>query len=141
MSMLAALVSGLVFGLGLVVSDMIDPSRVLGFLDIASGAWDPTLAFVMAGAIPPMAVAWRIAKSRKASLLGTPLPGRPSGGPDRRLLAGAAIFGLGWGLSGFCPGPAIAALGVGGWPTWLFGAALFAGFAAVHLAGKQRGNV
>ncbi|SDZ72941.1 DUF6691 family protein [Rubrimonas cliftonensis] len=121
--------SGALFGLGLLVSDMIDPARVLAFLDVAGGAWDPTLAFVMGGALIPMAVAWRVAAARARPAFGDRFPGPPSGGIDARLLGGAALFGAGWGLVGFCPGPALSALLVGGWPVAVFVAAMLAGMA------------
>jgi uncharacterized membrane protein YedE/YeeE len=129
MRVLVALTSGLLFGLGLVLSDMIDPARVLGFLDVAGGAWDPTLAFVMGGALIPMALAWRLAARHARPLWGAAFPARP-GGLDGRLLGGAALFGAGWGLVGFCPGPALAALTLGGWPVWVFVAAMALGMVA-----------
>lgn len=129
MRIAVALMSGLLFGLGLAVSDMIDPARVLGFLDVAGGAWDPTLAFVMGGALIPMAAAWRLAAARGAPAYGESFPAKP-GPVDGRLLAGAALFGAGWGLVGFCPGPALAALTLGGWPVWAFVAAMAVGMVA-----------
>jgi hypothetical protein len=129
MRILVSLLAGLLFGLGLAVSDMIDPARVRAFLDLASGAWDPTLAFVMGGAMIPMILAWQVARRQSAPACGTSFPGRPAGGVDARLLGGAALFGLGWGLVGFCPGPAVSAIGLGGWPVWLFVAAMAAGMA------------
>ena len=129
MRILVSLVAGLLFGLGLAVSDMIDPGRVRAFLDLASGAWDPTLAFVMGGAMIPMILAWQVARRQSAPVCGAAFPGRPSAGIDARLLGGAALFGLGWGLVGFCPGPAVSAIGLGGWPVWLFVAAMAAGMA------------
>lgn len=102
---------GLLFGAGLLISGMTDPARVIGFLDVA-GAWNPSLAFVMGGAIAVSLPAFARARARPTSLLGTPI-----GLPDRRrridrpLLAGAALFGVGWGLSGICPGPALVLLG------------------------------
>jgi len=121
------LAAGALFGLGLVISDMIDPARVLAFLDVAGGAWDPTLAFVMGGALVPMALAWRIAARRAAPSHGAAFPAPPAGAVDARLLGGAALFGAGWGLVGFCPGPALAALLLGGWPTLVFVGAMLAG--------------
>lgn len=137
MRIVIALMSGALFGLGLMVSDMIDPERVLGFLDVAGGAWDPTLAFVMGGALVPMAIAWRVAAARARPAFGQTFPAPPSGGIDRRLLGGAALFGAGWGLVGFCPGPALAALTLGGWPVALFVAAMLAGM-ALHGAATRR---
>lgn len=137
MRALAALVSGALFGLGLIVSDMVNPARVLGFLDlgaIASGGWDPTLAFVLAGALAPMALAWRLAAGRAAPVSGGSFPGRPAAGIDTRLMAGAALFGLGWGLVGFCPGPALTALGTGSAEAAVFTAAMVAGMYAHRLA-------
>ena len=136
MRALVALVSGALFGLGLIVSDMVNPARVLGFLDlgaIPSGGWDPTLAFVMAGALVPMALAWRLTAARAAPVCGGTFPGRP-GGIDRRLIGGAAVFGLGWGLVGFCPGPALTALGTGRMEALIFTAAMVAGMYAHRLA-------
>jgi len=121
-----ALLVGLIFGAGLALSDMINPARVQAFLDIA-GAWDPTLAFVMGGAIIPSAIAYAI--SRRIS---RPLLGREFFIPENRrldppLLLGAAMFGIGWGLVGFCPGPAISGLVLGYWQPWLFVATMLAG--------------
>lgn len=125
MRVLVSLVSGLIFGTGLVISDMINPARVLAFLDLFGGQWDPTLAFVMGGALLPMAFAWWLT-GRGQPLFGELYPGRPSG-IDVRLLGGASLFGLGWGLVGFCPGPALSAAGIGGWPVWLFLGAMVLG--------------
>ncbi len=121
-----ALASGALFGLGLVVSDMVNPARVLGFLDLAGG-WDPTLAFVMGGALIPMALAWRVAATRPAPVCGTAFPAPPAGMIDGRLIAGAAVFGLGWGLVGFCPGPALAATGTGSLGAFIFTVAMTVG--------------
>ena len=126
MRVLVALASGALFGLGLIVSDMVNPARVLSFLDLA-GAWDPTLAFVMGGALVPMAVAWRIAAARPAPVCGASFPGPPAARLDPRLLGGAVLFGAGWGLVGFCPGPALTALGTGNAPALVFTAAMLAG--------------
>lgn len=123
---LPALIVGLIFGAGLALSDMINPARVQAFLDIA-GPWDPTLAFVMGGAIIPSAIAYAI--SRRMS---RPLLGREFFIPENRrleppLFLGAAMFGIGWGLVGFCPGPAISGLVLGYWQPWLFVAAMLIG--------------
>ncbi len=126
----AALLSGALFGLGLIVSDMVNPARVLGFLDfaaISTGTWDPTLAFVMAGALAPMALAWRLSARRAEPICGGAFPGPSSGEVNGRLFSGAAIFGAGWGLVGFCPGPALAALGSGSAEAVVFTAAMLAG--------------
>lgn len=123
-----ALAAGLLFGLGLAVSDMVNPHKVLGFLDIL-GAWDPSLAGVMATAIPVTALIYRLAASRPASLTGAPIPPPPARPVDRRLVAGALVFGAGWGMVGFCPGPAIAALVLDA-RVWIFVAAMMAGMLA-----------
>lgn len=141
MRALVALAAGALFGLGLIVSDMVNPARVLGFLDfvgIATGDWDPTLAFVLGGALLPMALAWRLAGRRAAEgaapVCGGDFPARPAGDVNRRLLGGAALFGAGWGLVGFCPGPALAALGTGRVEALLFVAAMIAGMVGHRLA-------
>ena len=109
MGVLAALTSGTIFGFGLALSQMIDPAKVLGFLDIA-GAWDPTLAFVMAGAVAVTMISFRFVLKRDLPVWGDRffLPTRSD--LDARLLGGAAVFGVGWGLVGYCPGPALASL-------------------------------
>ncbi|MFV0302770.1 MAG: DUF6691 family protein [Paracoccus sp. (in: a-proteobacteria)] len=123
-----AALSGALFGAGLLVSGMTRPEKVQGWLDVL-GSWDPTLGFVLAGAILPMAIAWRIAARRTASLSGQAFPPPPAQRLDARLIAGSALFGLGWGLSGLCPGPSMATLGIGGAPFWAFFAAMIAGMA------------
>lgn len=128
MRILVSLLSGLLFGLGLTVSDMIDPARVLAFLQVAGGAWDPTLAFVMGGALVPMAIAWAVRRRLSAPACGGSFPDPASTNIDARLLAGSALFGAGWGLVGFCPGPALAALTQGGMPVLIFVAAMLVGF-------------
>ncbi|HIV71666.1 MAG TPA: YeeE/YedE family protein [Candidatus Aquabacterium excrementipullorum] len=113
MPLLTALLAGLVFGLGLLVSGMADPAKVLGFLDLA-GAWDPSLAFVMGGAIAVALPAFTLARKRRNALLtGEPMQLPTATRIDKRLLGGALLFGIGWGLAGFCPGPALVALGMG----------------------------
>jgi len=104
-----ALVSGMLFGLGLAISGMIDPRKVLGFLDLF-GAWDPSLIGVMGAAIPVTFLFYRISGRQTASWTGRPFPPPPALPIDRRLIAGAVIFGIGWGLAGLCPGPALEAL-------------------------------
>lgn len=126
MRRLTAGLAGGLFGLGLYVSDMVNPARVLAFLDVA-GDWDPTLAFVMAGALIPMSVAWRVAAARGRALSGAAMPGPPSGGIDARLIGGAALFGVGWGLVGLCPGPALAILGLTDARGLVFAASMVAG--------------
>ena len=122
-----SLLAGLIFGLGLIVSGMANPAKVLGFLDLA-GAWDPSLAFVMAGAIAVAAFAFALAKKRTVSFLGAAmrLPGS-SRDIDRRLVFGSVLFGVGWGVAGFCPGPGLVALGMGEIKALVFVAAMLAG--------------
>lgn len=122
---MAALVGGL-FGFGLMISGMTDTEKVRGFLDIF-GAWDPTLMFVMGGAIIPMAIAWTIASHRHAPALGGRFPSHSKAGISRPLVIGSVLFGIGWGLAGLCPGPAMASLGFGGAGVWIFSVAMLAG--------------
>ena len=138
MRALVSLAAGGVFGLGLVVSDMIDPARVRAFLDVAGGAWDPTLAFVMAGALLVMGVAWRVAAGRARPSYGEDFPPPTAGEIDLRLICGAALFGVGWGLVGFCPGPALAALAVGGMQVSVFVVAMLIGM-MLHARLASRG--
>ena len=107
--LLAAVAAGAIFGAGLALSGMADPQRVRAFLDLF-GAWDPTLAFVMGGALAPMAIAWAIQRRLTRPLLADAFDLPPTRGIDGPLAAGAVIFGIGWGISGLCPGPAIAGL-------------------------------
>ena len=107
-----ALVSGLLFGLGLILSGMANPAKVLGFLDLA-GAWDPSLALVMGGAIAIGSIAFAIAKKRHLSYLGLSMQIPTNRAIDQRLALGSIVFGIGWGLAGICPGPAIVLLGAG----------------------------
>ncbi|CAI8792260.1 Sulf_transp domain-containing protein [Pseudomonas sp. IT-P253] len=104
--------AGLIFGIGLLVSGMTNPAKVLGFLDVA-GAWDPSLAFVMAGAIAVAAVGFKVARKRTRSLLGLPMNLPTARHIDRRLVIGSMLFGVGWGLAGICPGPSLILLGSG----------------------------
>ena len=121
MPILTALLAGLVFGLGLILSGMANPEKVLGFLDLA-GAWDPSLALVMVGAIAVGLVAFAVARHRTTSYLGLPLKLPTARHIDRRLVGGGLLFGIGWGIAGFCPGPALVALGM-----WELKAAVFVG--------------
>lgn len=122
----AALSSGVLFGAGLALSDMVNPARVLAFLDLA-GAWDPTLAFVMGGAIIPAALSYVATRKMRKPLLGERFHIPENRVVDRQLMLGAALFGAGWGLAGFCPGPAVAAVVFGLWQPWVFIAAMLAG--------------
>lgn len=126
---LVALAAGLLFGLGLTVSGMINPAKVLNFLDLA-GHWDPSLAFVMAGAIPVAAIGFALARRRAAPLYAAGFSGPTKTQVDAPLVSGAILFGIGWGLVGYCPGPALASLGFGNWRTLLFVAAMLVGMGA-----------
>lgn len=121
-----ALLSGVLFGAGLAVSGMADPARVRAFLDVM-GRWDPTLAFVMAGAMLPMVVAWRIKARLDRPLVGDGFHVPSTSKIDGKLVGGAALFGVGWGIAGLCPGPAIADLAVRPLPAALFVAAMLSG--------------
>jgi uncharacterized membrane protein YedE/YeeE len=120
------LLVGFLFGAGLALSSMINPARVLGFLDVA-GAWDPTLAFVMASALVPSAAAYAISRQMSRPVMAEEFCIPRTRGLEARLVAGAALFGIGWGLVGLCPGPAIANLAFGKWQVWLFIVALVVG--------------
>ena len=120
------LVAGALFGAGLAVSGMADPQRVRGFLDLF-GAWDATLAFVMGGALIPMAIAWRLQKRMLAPMAAERFILPPARDLDPRLVGGAALFGIGWGVAGLCPGPAIAGLAIAPVPAAIFVAAMLAG--------------
>ena len=126
MTIFASWVAGVIFGLGLIVSGMADPAKVLGFLDLA-GAWDPSLAFVMAGAIAVGAVAFAVARERTVSFLGVEMNLPTTRRIDRRLVAGSLMFGIGWGVAGFCPGPGLVALGMGEIKALVFVVAMLAG--------------
>ena len=128
--LLPALASGALFGAGLTVSGMTEPARVRGFLDVF-GRWDPTLVFVIGGAVIVMAIAWRIQSRMKSPLFGEKfsLPDRRDF--DGRLIAGSALFGIGWGIAGLCPGPAVASLALSPLSVLPFVLAMLAGM-AVH---------
>lgn len=128
MSKLTAFLAGLIFGLGLLLADMANPAKVLGFLDLA-GAWDPSLALVMAGAIAVALLPFTLAKKRQQSLLGLPMQLPNKREIDRRLIGGSLLFGIGWGIAGICPGPAVAILLTGHWQVLLFMAAMLIGMA------------
>jgi uncharacterized membrane protein YedE/YeeE len=127
--------AGLLFGLGLILAGMTDPGKVQGFLDLA-GLWDPSLMFVMGGAILVGIGAFALARRRTTAFLGGAmhLPARRD--IDRRLVIGSLVFGAGWGLAGFCPGPALVALGAGHWQALLFTVAMLAGM-AIHEVATQ----
>jgi uncharacterized membrane protein YedE/YeeE len=137
MQILMALITGLLFGLGLILSGMTNPAKVTGFLDLA-GHWDPSLAFVMGGAIGVGLVAFRLAGKRTSSLLGAPMRLPAAGLIDRRLVLGSLAFGVGWGLAGYCPGPALASLASGGSKPLIFAAAMLAGMAIFEVLERAR---
>ncbi len=126
MHVIASLLAGLVFGIGLIVSGMANPAKVLGFLDLA-GAWDPSLALVMMGAIAIGTAAFFIARKRAVSLLGAAMRLPASRDIDRRLIGGGLLFGIGWGIAGICPGPGVVVLGMGEVKGLVFVAAMLAG--------------
>jgi uncharacterized membrane protein YedE/YeeE len=129
---LSAFASGLLFGLGLIVSQMVNPAKVLGFLDVF-GDWDPSLAFVMGGAVAVSALGYRFARRRGAPVLAPRLEIPTRRDLDPRLIGGAALFGIGWGLVGLCPGPALTALTFGPWQVVVFVAAMIAGMALFRI--------
>ncbi len=131
---------GLLFGIGLILSGMTDPGKVIGFLDLA-GAWDPSLALVMGGAIVVGVFAFGLAKKRSTTFLGGALHLPGSRDIDKRLLAGSLLFGAGWGLAGFCPGPAMVSLGGGEPKAAVFVLAMLAGMAIFEWSeGRVHGN-
>ncbi|AXF03383.1 MULTISPECIES: YeeE/YedE family protein [Paraburkholderia] len=132
-----ALLAGLLFGVGLMVSGMANPAKVLGFLDLA-GRWDPSLAFVMAGAIAVGSLAFFAARRRDRSYLGLPMQLPVSTAITLRLVLGSAAFGIGWGLAGFCPGPALVALGAGYPKAVGFVAAMVAGMVVFELIERTK---
>ena len=134
--MIVALLAGTLFGVGLAVSGMVNPQKVIGFLDVA-GDWDPTLMFVMGGALLVTIPAFRLILKRPRPILadGFSLPTKSD--LDGRLLGGAALFGVGWGLSGFCPGPAVVAMVTGLLPVFAFVAAMVGGM-AIHMGVFER---
>ncbi|MBC8722940.1 YeeE/YedE family protein [Paraburkholderia sp. 31.1] len=137
MATVVSFVCGLLFGFGLLLSGMANPAKVLGFLDFA-GRWDPSLAFVMIGAVAVAAIGFAIAKRRGKSLLGLPMQIPASTRVTRRLMVGSLAFGVGWGIAGFCPGPALVALGLGSVKAWVFVAAMIAGMAVFESLERRR---
>ena len=127
MRLLSAFLIGLVFGCGILIAGMANPAKVLNFFDVA-GTWDPSLAFVMAGALAVTAVGYRLVLARPAPLLATRFEVPTRRDLDARLIGGAATFGIGWGIAGFCPGGALPALGTGRTEVVLFVAALLTDF-------------
>ncbi|HEX2939653.1 MAG TPA: YeeE/YedE family protein [Rhodopila sp.] len=134
--LILALIAGALFGLGLTISQMINPAKVLGFLDFA-GNWDPSLALVLISAVAVAAIGFACARRRATPLLDSRFVGPSATHLDRRLLAGATLFGIGWGLIGYCPGPALASLSVGGLGSGIFVIAMLAGMAAFSWLDRQ----
>lgn len=126
MRKLTAFAAGLIFGMGLLLAGMADPAKVLGFLDMF-GRWDPSLGLVMAGAIAVAIVPMQWARRQQRSLLGTPMQLPLKRRPDRRLVGGSLLFGIGWGIAGICPAPALSLLLAGYWQAFLFVLAMLSG--------------
>lgn len=137
MGLLVNGIIGLIFGLGLVVSGMSNPAKVLNFLDLA-GTWDPSLAFVMGGAVIVTFVGYRIVWQRKAPIFDTKFHVPTRTDIDKRLIVGPALFGIGWGLAGFCPGPALTAIGLGAPGTLIFVPSMLAGMWIARLLAERR---
>jgi len=137
MKLLCSLFSGLLFGLGLIVSGMSNPAKVLGFLDLA-GAWDPSLALVMGGAIIVAMPAFWLARRRQRAILGDAMQLPTNRKLDRRLVLGSLAFGLGWGIAGFCPGPALVSLLAWQTKAWIFATAMLAGMALFAWLERRR---
>ncbi|AZL69555.1 MULTISPECIES: DUF6691 family protein [Pseudomonas] len=133
-----AFLAGLVFGFGLLLGGMTNPAKVLAFLDVA-GVWDPSLALVMAGAIAVAAAPLNWARTRKQSLLGAPMQLPVKRTLDARLIGGSLVFGVGWGIAGFCPGPAVALLSTGRWQVLVFVVAMLVGMYLFAKLESRRG--
>ena len=137
MNRLTEFLVGLLFGLGLILSGMTDPGKIIGFLDIF-GAWDPSLAFVMMGAIAVGFVAFALAKKRTTTILGGALRLPTASHIDKRLIIGSTVFGVGWGLAGFCPGPALVSMASGQIQALWFVSAMVAGMLAFEALERTR---
>ena len=135
MPLLLILISGMLFGAGVTLSGMVNPAKVLNFMDVF-GAWDPTLILVMGGALATTFLGYRMTFGRGTPLFAESFASPAANAVDARLLAGAALFGLGWGLSGFCPGPALASLIFGHAESWIFVVAMAGGMLAVRALGN-----
>lgn len=129
---LTSLLAGLVFGFGLILSGMANPAKVLGFLDLF-GRWDPSLGLVMGGAVAVASVAFFLARKRTVSLLGATMKLPKATHIDRRLVGGGLLFGMGWGIAGFCPGPALVALGMGEGKAVVFVLAMLVGMGVFEI--------
>ena len=140
MLVLTSLLAGLVFGLGLLVSGMANPAKVIGFLDLA-GDWDPSLGLVMAGAIAVGIIAFAVARRRTVSFVGAEMKLTTPHHIDRRLVLGSLLFGVGWGIAGFCPGPGLVALGMGEVKAVVFVGAMLAGMSIFELLERRKRTV
>ena len=138
MARLSAFLCGLLFGLGLLLAGMADPAKVLAFLDLA-GAWDPSLALVMLGAILTALPFFGLARGKAHGLLGGAMQLPTRRDLDRRLVLGSLVFGVGWGIAGICPGPALVGLGAGHWQATLFVLGMLAGMAAFEWRQRRKG--
>ena len=132
---LSSFLVGLIFGIGLILAGMTNPAKVIGFLDI-TGTWDPSLAFVMGGGILVAIVAFRFAKKRTVNFLGGAMRMPTSDMIDKRLVIGSLLFGAGWGMAGFCPGPALTSMGTGNPKAVIFVIAMIVGMALFELADR-----
>ena len=132
----SSLLADLVFGIGLILSGMADPAKVLGFLDLF-GRWDPSLGLVMAGAVAVASMAFFLARKRTVSIFGAAMKLPTARQIDRRLVIGSALFGMGWGIAGFCPGPDLVALGMGEAKAAVFVVAMLAGMGLFELLEMQ----
>ncbi|HZX52139.1 MAG TPA: DUF6691 family protein [Pseudomonas sp.] len=137
MRKLTALLAGLIFGVGLLLAGMANPAKVLGFLDLA-GAWDPSLALVMLAAIAVAVLPFRWARQQCLTLLDAPMQLPNKRNLDRRLIGGSLLFGVGWGIAGICPGPALAILLSGHWQVLLFVLAMLAGMLLFSVLENRR---
>jgi uncharacterized membrane protein YedE/YeeE len=137
MLVFTSLLAGLVFGLGLILSGMANPAKVIGFLDLA-GAWDPSLAFVMGGAIAVGSVAFAVAPKRTASFMGAKMMLPTVRKIDRRLVIGSTLFGIGWGIAGFCPGPGLVSIGMGATKGLAFVVAMLLGMGVFELVERRK---
>lgn len=137
MTVLFSLLAGLIFGLGLIVAGMANPAKVLGFLDLA-GAWDPSMGFVMAGGIAVASAGFFFARKRTRSLLDLPMQIPAARQIDRRLVIGSLLFGIGWGLAGICPGPALVLVGAGMFKGGVFVVAMLGGMGLFEFFERQK---
>lgn len=140
MKLIFALFTGLIFGTGITISGMMDPAKVLNFFDLF-GSWDPSLAFVMAGALLVTSVGYRVVWARNTPIFETRFQIPTAANLDKKLIGGSALFGVGWGIAGFCPGAAIPALGTGRWEVALFLVAVLSGFYLRRVIFNVRPNI